>query len=225
MWFTNSESIGRITTTGTVTSYYVGMYNFPGGITAGPDGALWFTVQRAHAIGRITTTGTITEYWDDSIFYPFQITAGPDGALWFTNTTYPNTPSIGRITTTGTVTTYTDPSVSGGSGIAAGPDGALWFTNYENNSIGRITTTVTPGIVDFTPTVGRVGTRVTITGQNLGRATKVTFNGTPAKAILSNSATEIVTIVPHGATTGRISITTEAGTATSTTTFTYVPPR
>ena len=28
--------------------------------------------------------------------------------------------------------------------ITAGPDGALWFTNTFNNTIGRITTTVTP---------------------------------------------------------------------------------
>jgi streptogramin lyase len=30
------------------------------------------------------------------------------------------------------------------AGTAAGPDGALWFTNESTNSIGRITTTVTP---------------------------------------------------------------------------------
>src|SRR6059036_907923 len=34
----------------------------PTGITAGPDGALWFTEEGANAIGRITTAGTITEF-------------------------------------------------------------------------------------------------------------------------------------------------------------------
>ena len=34
----------------------------PGGITAGPDGALWFTEQTANKIGRITTAGVITEF-------------------------------------------------------------------------------------------------------------------------------------------------------------------
>jgi streptogramin lyase len=29
-------------------------------------------------------------------------------------------------------------------GITVGPDGALWFANNGNNSIGRITTAVTP---------------------------------------------------------------------------------
>jgi virginiamycin B lyase len=60
---------------------------------------------------------------------PVSITAGPDGALWFADTNS----SIGRITTTGTA------------------DGALWFTNAGDNSIGRITTAVTPAISGFTP--------------------------------------------------------------------------
>jgi uncharacterized protein (TIGR03437 family) len=88
-----------------------------------------------------------------------------------------------------------------------------------NSSIGRITTTVTPNIIRFTPTSGAAGTTVTITGQNLSRATQVAFNGTPA-TIVSDTATQIVTTVPAGATTGHISVTTRAGTATSTRTFT-----
>src|SRR5207302_5383102 len=66
--------------------------------------------------------------------------------------------------------------------------------------------------------LGSVGTRVTITGHNLSGATEVAFNGTPA-TIVSDTATEIVTVVPAGATTGRISVTTAAGTATSAGTF------
>jgi len=53
----------------------------PQGITAGPDGALWFTKDRG--IGRITTAGVITEYPTVNTA-PTQITAGPDGELWFT---------------------------------------------------------------------------------------------------------------------------------------------
>ncbi len=60
---------------------------------------------------------------------------------------------------------------------------------------------------------------MTITGRNLPGATEVAFNGTPA-TIVSDTATQIVTTVPAGATTGRISVTTPAGTATSTKTFT-----
>ena len=43
LWFTNRDSIGRITTGGTVTSFRHASIGDPWGITAGPDGALWFT--------------------------------------------------------------------------------------------------------------------------------------------------------------------------------------
>jgi len=65
----------------------------------------------------------------------------------------------------GKVTNYTSTGISQPWVIAAGPDGALWFTNIANNSIGRITTTVTPKISSFTPHSGPVGATVTITGQ------------------------------------------------------------
>jgi hypothetical protein len=102
--------------------------------------------------------------------------------------------------------------------ITAGPDGALWFTN-AGNSIGRITTAVTPAVSGFTPASGAAGTTVTITGQNLSDATAVAFDGTPA-AIVSDTATQIVAEVPSGAVTGPITVTTAVGTATSHTSFT-----
>jgi virginiamycin B lyase len=109
----------------------------PFGITAGPDGALWFTEAGANKIGRITTTGRITEYpVPTADARPSQITTGPDGALWFTES-YAN--KIGRITTTGTVTEYPVPTAGAyPTGIAAGPDGALWFTEINVGKVGRI---------------------------------------------------------------------------------------
>ena len=109
----------------------------PEGMTAGPDGALWFTNAGNNSIGRIITAGAVTNYTDPSIDQPESITTGPDGALWFTNA---GNNSIGRVTTTGVVTNYTDPSIDQPESITTGPDGALWFTNAGNNSIGRIST-------------------------------------------------------------------------------------
>jgi streptogramin lyase len=139
LWFANANGyIGRITTKGVVTNYPVGMYSYPIDITAGPDGAMWFTEFDASAIGRIsTTTEAVTIYSGAGINHPEGIAAGPDGALWFVNS---ESDSIGRITTTGQVTNYTDTSIDGAVAIAAGPDGALWFVNALNNSVGRITT-------------------------------------------------------------------------------------
>ena len=124
----------------------------PDGITAGSDGALWFTNGDNNSIGRITTDGVVTNYTDPSINFPDGIAEGPDGALWFTNG---DSNSIGRITTDGVVGNYTDPSINFPDGIAEGPDGALWFTNENNNSIGRVqagATSQTPQAITFTST-------------------------------------------------------------------------
>ena len=119
-----------------------GFNSQPAGLAVGPDGALWFTEENAHAIGRITTSGTITEFQLQTPFAgPSEITAGPDGALWFTEFGA-NPPRIGRITTAGELNeSFQLPSGSGPDGITAGPDGAIWYTLSGANKIGRIPTT------------------------------------------------------------------------------------
>jgi virginiamycin B lyase len=120
----------------------------PGGITTGPDGALWFTGSISSKIGRITTDGKVTEFaLPNSNSQPWGITMGPDGALWFTEASCVRQPGprcgignkIGRITTTGLVTEFTVPSDgSGPHSITTGPDGALWFTEYYGSRVGRL---------------------------------------------------------------------------------------
>ncbi len=74
-----NNSIGRITTAGVVTNYTGPGIAGPTGITAGPDGALWFTNRGNNSIGRITTAGVVTNYTGTGIDTPYGITAGPDG--------------------------------------------------------------------------------------------------------------------------------------------------
>ena len=81
-----------------------------------------------------------------------------------------------------------------------------------------------PTITSFTPTSGVVGTKVTLTGTNLGGATSVTFNGVASTAVTLTSATSISATVPTGATPGPVIVTTAAGTATSTTVYTVTAP-
>ncbi len=64
----------------------------PFGITAGPDGNIWFAA--AYGIGKITPSGAITWYLIPTISGAFDIAAGPDGNLRFTDGN-----NIGRITT------------------------------------------------------------------------------------------------------------------------------
>ncbi len=113
----------------------------PEGITAGPDGAMWFTEENMGRIGRITVAGSVREYVVPASVgssIPDAITVGPDGALWFTDT---GGNDIGRITTAGTITEYALPTSNADpAGITAGSDGALWFTESGGARIGRITT-------------------------------------------------------------------------------------
>jgi streptogramin lyase len=150
----------------------------PGGITAGPDGALWFVGEGTSTVYRMTTAGVLDpptgfpvtiSGTDTSVSTLDQITAGPDGALWFTQ---PRDAQIGRITTGGAITEYpvpgTDPvpeaitvgpdgnAGAGASDIAPGPDAALWFTESlaSPSSIGRISTAGGPVIHYPVPTDG-----------------------------------------------------------------------
>lgn len=73
--------------------------SFPLGITAGPDGALWFTENSGNNVARLTAAGAVTEYpLPTPESWPAGITTGPDGALWFAET---DSNKIGRITTSG----------------------------------------------------------------------------------------------------------------------------
>jgi hypothetical protein len=75
-------------------------------------------------------------------------------------------------------------------------------------------------VTSFTPTIGKSGTSVVITGTNFVNVSQVSFNGTVQPTYTENSPTQITTTIPSGATTGTISITTIAGTATSSSSIT-----
>ena len=129
-----------------VSNYTGAGINYPIGIAAGPDGAMWFTNQGSASIGRITTGGVVTTYTSPGLQAAYAIAAGHDGALWFTSFAAGGSSSIGRVTTSGLISIYADPTIKTPFGITAGPDGAVWFTNRDTNSIGRITTpTAAPG--------------------------------------------------------------------------------
>jgi len=80
-----------------------------------------------------------------------------------------------------------------------------------------------PTITSFTPTIGAVGTSVIITGTNLSTTSLVRFNGVTA-SFSGVTNTKVTAIVPTGATTGPISVTTPGGTGASTTNFTVLSP-
>ena len=88
LWFTQQGigcGIGHITTTGAITNFTDGVTLGYGnaGITAGPDGSLWYTNIFEPSVGCITTTGVATIYPLGASARPGDIVAGRDGNLWF----------------------------------------------------------------------------------------------------------------------------------------------
>lgn len=211
------DGIGRITTDGAVTEFPLrgpeeGTRAIAA-ITAGPDGALWFS--EAGAIGRITTTGQVTEFPGEGL-EPAGITAGPDGAIWFIKA--PD--RIGRLDPrTGSVTDFSvpgEPFMANGSGemsdqIIAGPDGALWFTHFLAGTIGRIATAgaVTEFPVNAPPTDLTVGpdghiwfsTRTGVVGRLV-----IASGGRPLSATLTGAAEVPGPGDPDGSGTGTITV-------------------
>jgi streptogramin lyase len=98
LWFTTFvNNVDRITTAGVITEFPIPttgstlctsgfpLGTCPEGITAGPDGNLWFVEAGGNNVGRITPAGVITEFPIPTVgSSPGGITAGPDGSLWFT---------------------------------------------------------------------------------------------------------------------------------------------
>jgi virginiamycin B lyase len=108
--------------------------SFPGDITAGADGNLWFLEQSAGKLARITTNGQVTEF-GVALSIPFAITAGPDGNVWFVERFNQR---IGRVTPAGQFTFF-HTGLHTLESIVTGPDGNLWFTSFGDDALGRIT--------------------------------------------------------------------------------------
>jgi hypothetical protein len=109
------------------------------------------------------------------------------------------------------------------------PAGALSGNVSVMNPAGTGTTTaifkVLPKITGFNPASGAVGTQITVDGTNLkiGATNPVVKIG--AKVVTTFTATDlqVVLTIPAGAVTGKITITTADGTATSATNLTVTP--
>jgi len=98
---------------------------------------------------------------------------------------------------------------------------------YEYDAVGNLLSVARynssqVSIIEFTPNNGPVGTAVTIYGTGFSTTPSqntVTFNGLTG-TVTSSTATQIVTSVPTGGSTGPISVTAPSGSATSSAPFT-----
>jgi len=168
------------------------------------------------------TTPTIISFTPD---------AATEGAVVIiTGTNFSSTASENVVTFNGTQATVTGATVTqitttvptgattGKIAITVNSKTATSSTDFtvESNN------TNVPSITSFSPTSGQTGTTVIITGTNFSATASeniVTFNGTNA-TITQATTTQITTTVPTGATTGKIVITVNSKTVTSSTDFT-----
>jgi streptogramin lyase len=166
LWSTAGPRVGRMGMSGADFTHFPagpgGLLVNATGITAGPDGNVWFTETfGGNKIGRITTDGAIVEF-PVGTADPVAIATGADGNLWFTD--FANR-RIGRITPDGATIDYFPPAgtlAGNPSRITSGPDGALWFTEFGSKKIGRITQS---GAITEYPAVG------TLAGDPIGITT------------------------------------------------------
>jgi uncharacterized repeat protein (TIGR01451 family) len=120
---------------------------------------------------------------------------------------------------TGTFSFTVDPNKAVGSALT------LTFAVQDGTTgLGTLTQTLTtgyfsPSITSFTPMAGPAGIMVTITGTHFTGTTAVKFNGTSATTFTVISDTQTTVKVPSSFTTGKITVTTPGGTATSAASF------
>jgi streptogramin lyase len=194
LWFTETDSnqIGKMTLTGTVTLYTLPGSGYRGlaGITRGSDGNLWFSDFYGGGVGKITPTGVVTEY---SCGAGIGIAQGPDGNIWVTsggsgggNTTG----QLDRVTPNGVITSYnpwgnTNPDPED---ITAGPQGDthVWFTEYTANKIAEFDTR-TAALTEFNIPTANSGPRGITVGPDgnlwftefiAGKVARITPQGT-----------------------------------------------
>src|SRR6266511_1385247 len=140
----------------------------------------------------------------------YTVTASPGGA----HASGPGSPIAVTGLTNGTSYTFT---VTATNSAGTGPPSA------PSNSV----TPQAPGaptIASFSPTSGTVKTVVTITGTNFIGATKVKFNGIVAVFKVLPGGTQLIALVPPGATTGEITVENGVGFVISASPFTVVQP-
>jgi len=185
-----------------------------------------------------TTTGlvTVTTPGGTSNGFTFTVTApapvisslspnsGPVGtAVVITGTDLAGTTAVNFNGTAApfTVVNATSLTATVPNGAATGP---VTVTTPGGPSNGLVFTVTIPAstLTSISPTSGPVGTAVLLSGTNLAGASGVTFNGVSA-AFTMNSATQITTSVPSGATTGSVVVTVPTG-PTNGLLFTVVPP-
>jgi IPT/TIG domain len=213
------------------------------------DSATQLEAPIPNAFGDGATADVVVTNSDGPSTPAFGFTTGPELACPGVPTFSPSSGIVGStVTISGTFNSIvtgvrfntsslvTPTNASTTSATAVVPAGATTGRIHVYTAAGQATSATNftvnpvpaPTITSFTPTFGPVGTSVKITGTNFSgtisgasfTTSSVKFNTTTATTFHVDSATQITATVPTGATTGKITVTTPGGTATSAANFT-----
>ncbi len=209
--FGAAQSTSTVTFNGTAatpTSWAVGAVsaNVPAGATSGP------VVVTVNGLQSNQATFTVTQPPSILNLMP---TSGPVGAPVTINGSNFGS-SQGTSTVTFNTTQATAISAWGPGAVTANvPTGAttgnvfVTVAGVASNGI-AFTVLPTPNIKTLSPTSGKVGAAVTISGTNFGSSqgtSTVTFNGTKVTSVTSWATGTVKVKVPTGATTGNVVVT------------------
>lgn len=163
----------------------------------------------------------------------FHPRTGPTGtSVTVYGTAFSATPSQNTVTINGTAATVTSATTTQLviTVPASATTGPIAVTSPNGSATSSVVFTVTslpgaPTIAQFSPTIGTTGTAVTIDGSNFQAvlAQNTAVVNVLRFALSSATSSSLSTMVPTGATSGRISVRTPYGSAVSTADF-YVPP-
>ena len=211
----------------------------PSGLIQGSDGLLYGTAAATiDTIFDISTSGTLTTLFN------FNVSDGEftNGVIQATDGNFYGTTTAGgangfgnifQLTPTGMFTVLHDFSGTDGqlpNGVSQATDGKLYgtttlggLTNCANGcgTIFSLDMGLGP-FVAFVMKAGKVGRTAEILGQGLTGTTSVSFNGVPA-SFKVRSDKFLTAVVPTGAATGYVTVTTPSGTLTSNVAFQVVP--
>jgi uncharacterized repeat protein (TIGR03803 family) len=184
------------------------------------------------AIYKMDRSGSVSLLYNmpATAYYPDAgLVQGTDGNLYGSGWGAPST--LFQITTAGTFTLLQTLTSQEGAGVGAAllqhTNGKFYGTGYaEGGGGGGALFSLDTGLAPFVSLVknqGRAGSLAQIIGQGLTGSTGVTFNGVPAKSFHVASSTYMTAVVPAGASTGPVVVTTPSGTLTSNRSFQVVP--
>jgi hypothetical protein len=118
------------------------------------------------------------------------------------------------------ITSDTQMKITAPANVTTGPI-SLTRSNFTGTTSSNFF--VSPSITSFSPSTGRSGTNVVITGKNFLGATFVKFNGASSTSYTVDSNTQITVTVPANATTGTLNISTPGGQTFSSSNFVVQP--